>query len=685
MGDASKNQQQVFKEKTMIQNKGEGLSRGIGRWKKPRYRSILIATLAFWIALVVGIALVLATNKARKAEHRRDVIELAASAADGLWHQLSHSLSATFALASIIRQKGKIDDFPALAEDMINSYGGIGNLQLQPKGIVKQIYPLAGNEKAIGHNLLQDPKRRTEALAAIESKKLTLAGPITLIQGGVAVIGRLPVFVPEGSGEDPFWGFTAVLIHLDDLLETAHLDRFITGRYVYELSRINPDTGKNEVFACSDAGHGRIGEAHILDPVQHLIEVPNGEWILSITPIGGWGKGSPLKVGIALVVVASGTLAWMVYSQLKKSQILANEIELRSREITQRQQAEEALKESENKYRSLFESAPMGIGLTTSDGRILALNETFIQMSGYSPEEAKEINVRSSYDKPEDRDVLLRQLELDGFVRDFETVLRRKDGSLYDASLTIKKLPLSGQNAILTVASDITSRKRALAKLKESEEQLRNLYARLQSAREEERLNISRDVHDNLGQMLTALKMDLIWLKKRFPKGQKSLVEKAQSMTQLFDATIQTVRKICMELRPTLLEDFGIAAAIESQIEEFEARTGIKCQATMEPDEMILDNECGIVLFRILQETLTNITRHANATQAQITVQIINDHVILVVEDNGKGISESQISDSKSFGLLGMRERAYSAGGKFEICGRPNAGTTIKVSIPLNT
>jgi PAS domain S-box-containing protein len=531
---------------------------------------------------------------------------------------------------------------------------------------------------------LRDPKRRTEARAAIESKKLTLAGPFTLIQGGVAVIGRLPVFLVEENGKESFWGFTAVLIHLDELFQKANLDRLITSRYAYELFRINPDTGKNDVIARSVVAAGQTGKAHALDPVQHHIEVPNGEWILSIAPIGGWGKKSLLKGFIALVVVVSGALSWMVYSQLRKSEILANEIELRTHEITQRQKVEEALKESEKKYRSLFESAPMGIGLTTLDGQILALNDTFVQMSGYLREEAKEINVRNSYYKPEDRDVLLRQLELDGFVREFETVLRRKDGSLFDASLTITKLVLGGQNVILTVASDITHRKRTLAKLKESEEQLRNLYARVQSAREEERLNISREVHDDLGQMLTALKMDLTWLKKRFPKDQKSLVEKSQSMSQLFDATIQTVRKICAELRPTLLEDFGIAAAVESQIEEFEARTGIKCQVTMEPDKLILDDECSIVLFRIFQETLTNITRHANATQVQVTVQIANDHVILEVEDNGKGINESQISDSKSLGLLGMRERAYSAGGKFEICGRPNAGTTIKVSIPLN-
>jgi sensor domain CHASE-containing protein len=137
MADGSKNQHQVSNEKATIQNKGDDFNRGLERWKISRYRSILITAFAFGIALVVGIALVFATDNARKAEHRRVVTEIAASAADALWHQLSHSLSATFALASIIRQHGHIDDFPALAEDIITSYGGIVNLQLQPKGIVK--------------------------------------------------------------------------------------------------------------------------------------------------------------------------------------------------------------------------------------------------------------------------------------------------------------------------------------------------------------------------------------------------------------------------------------------------------------------------------------------------------------------------------------------------------------------
>lgn len=221
-------------------------------------------------------------------------------------------------------------------------------------------------------------------------------------------------------------------------------------------------------------------------------------------------------------------------------------------------------------------------------------------------------------------------------------------------------------------------------KEKKSEEQLRNLYARLHYVREEERTHIAREIHDELGQALTAVKMDLSWLNKKIPEDQELLLEKTQSMSKLVNTTLQTVKKIATELRPALLDDFGIAAAIEWQMEEFESRTGIKCQLTIDHKDIALDRDRSTVLFRVFQETLTNIARHANATVVKVSLKEEQGKVVLEVRDVGKGITERQISDPKSLGLLGMRERAHFVGGEFKISGIQDKGTTVCLSIPVD-
>ena len=225
-------------------------------------------------------------------------------------------------------------------------------------------------------------------------------------------------------------------------------------------------------------------------------------------------------------------------------------------------------------------------------------------------------------------------------------------------------------------------RKRSEEALKQSREQLRNLSAHLQTVREEERANIAREIHDELGQILTALKMDLSWILKKY-SDHKSIFEKTESMSGIVDATIKSVKRICTELRPQVLDDLGLTAAIEWQAEEFKKRSGIACEVDFNPEEIVLDKERSIAIFRIFQETLTNIARHANATAINVRMEKKDSGLLLVVRDNGKGVTEKQILDPNSFGLIGMRERVIFLGGDFQIGGSPNNGTTVTVNIPL--
>jgi PAS domain S-box-containing protein len=231
--------------------------------------------------------------------------------------------------------------------------------------------------------------------------------------------------------------------------------------------------------------------------------------------------------------------------------------------------------------------------------------------------------------------------------------------------------------------TDMTSAKRAQAELESSHERLRALAAHLQAAREEERTRVAREIHDELGQALTGLKMDLSWLRKKLPKEHDPLREKTDSMLALMDQTIQSVRRISTELRPGVLDDLGLTAAIEWQIQEFQKRTGIKCQLAARLEDIDIDRPRSTALFRIFQETLTNIARHAHATRVRIKLQQHNGDVSLQVQDNGHGIPKNKLSDSRSLGILGMRERALLLGGEVTLQGVRGKGTKVTARIPV--
>ena len=220
-------------------------------------------------------------------------------------------------------------------------------------------------------------------------------------------------------------------------------------------------------------------------------------------------------------------------------------------------------------------------------------------------------------------------------------------------------------------------------RLSESEAQMRQFSAHLQAIREEERTHIAREIHDELGQTLTALKMDLSWLRSHADPDAGNFLRKIASMTQLIDQTISRVKKISTELRPGLLDDLGLGAAIEWQTGEFQDRTGIPCKVHIEPEDVTLDEQSSTAIFRILQEALTNIIRHAEAAAVSVSLVQKNGSVTLTVEDNGKGITPTQIQNKQAFGLTSIRERAGFLGGEVSIEGSKGKGTTVQVRIPV--
>ena len=240
----------------------------------------------------------------------------------------------------------------------------------------------------------------------------------------------------------------------------------------------------------------------------------------------------------------------------------------------------------------------------------------------------------------------------------------------------------------------------ANARLAESHEQLRGLSARLQEAREDERARIAREVHDELGQQLSGVMMDLAWLQKRLRHDQPALLEKAQGMAALLNATIRSVRQITSDLRPGILDDLGLVPAIEWQLQEFETRSGIRTELRSEVTELVLPADSATAVFRVFQEILSNVARHAQATRVLVRLDIGAESasespeaeaggapgtgVRLSVTDNGRGISTAELRDPNSLGLLSMRERVRQFGGNLTVKGTPGLGTTVVVTIPTN-
>jgi PAS domain S-box-containing protein len=326
------------------------------------------------------------------------------------------------------------------------------------------------------------------------------------------------------------------------------------------------------------------------------------------------------------------------------------------------------------------------------DGYVMSWNNGAEKLLGYPVEEALGKHISFIY-PAEDREFLEREVigpvKANG-THQIEVRRRTKSGALRFAqlSLTLLRDDTDAPIGIIGYSMDITDRKRVQEALLNSRNQLAALAVRLELVREEERTRIALEVHDVLGQALTGLKLDVAWVHKRItdsiePAQRAAVLKRLVSAQELLDSTIQSVRDIATTLRPGVLDELGLEAAVEWQAREFHHRTGISCETTIWPHKMVLGPEQSTALFRILQEVLTNVARHAQATKVHIRLDQSGEHVSLQVEDNGRGITGVEQSGPKAFGLLGMRLRAQQQGGAFDIQGTSGTGTTVTVRIPL--
>ena len=374
----------------------------------------------------------------------------------------------------------------------------------------------------------------------------------------------------------------------------------------------------------------------------------------------------------------------------------ALERELREAEVRrQRRQAEESLHESEARMAALVRSAMDAIVTIDEEQRITVFNSAAEKMFGYSSAQmlgqplerliparffsAHAHGVRE-FGKT---DATSRAMGAFGSIRGL-----RANGEEFPIEASLSQIEIGGKKYFTAILRDVAERHRYESELENSQKQLRALAAKQESVREEERKHITRDIHDELGAALTGFKMDLAWMRNRLqgdePKAKREILNKIKEMGGLIDETSDLIRKLCTELRPGILDDLGLAAAAEWQAKEFTKRTGIQCKFSAPADGLALDSERATAVFRIFQEILTNVSRHAKSSEVQVELKVSKNELILEAKDNGRGIEKKDLEGVGSLGLVGMRERALALGGKIEFHGEPSKGTTVKLTIPVN-
>lgn len=348
--------------------------------------------------------------------------------------------------------------------------------------------------------------------------------------------------------------------------------------------------------------------------------------------------------------------------------------------------AESKLRKIERWYSAALTSIADGVITADEDAIITFLNPVAETLTGWKLDHAQGRPLKEVFR-------VLPQEGGSGFPS--EATLLARDGT--STAVECRTAPIRNNDTIIgtvLIFRDISDRRRAEEELRHSREEFRALAAHLEGIREEERTRLAREIHDELGQMLTGLKMDLAWIDKRVTAlkdadARPPLAGKLRSMFGLLDEMMKSARKISAELRPAVLDDLGLAPAIAWLAREWQSRTGIECRLDSdlgelgETGDLAASRELGTACFRILQESLTNVARHSGATRVEIRVESKNGALRLELRDNGRGITDHELRGTKSLGLVGMRERAALLGGEFRIVGVPGQGTMVSVRIPV--
>jgi signal transduction histidine kinase len=567
---------------------------------------------------------------------------------------LKSSFVATKRLAFIIENYGIPKDFNKIGEHFLSNNKNIDAIELTQKGVITHVYPYQGNESVIGYDILKDTFTRKEAIQAIVKNELYFAGPFKLKQGGKGIVGRTPI-VKNGK----FWGFAVVLVKLDNLTKSIGIDSIVNEKYTFQLAKKNPNTHNVEYF---------INNTFPLeDKHTKSFYIPEGEWTIYIHANKG-GNALYLFILSFVGILFSLASAYLTYYFGMQPMVLQKLVDEKTALIL----------ETENLLSSSLDRMSDSFMMLDRNWRYTFLNSAALSTHPDNKENiiGKTIwevhpNLIGTAFEAAYREAMssLKSSEMEGYYEPFESYFYIK---IYPST-----------QGLTIIYSDITKQKEAKEELELSYQNIRKLNNHLNTIREEERTSIAREIHDELGQQLTALKMDTYWFSKKIDANDKATVQKVSEMLQLIDQTIHTVRRIASDLRPGILDDLGLCAALEWQSSEMEKHSGINIKFMTDLDKVNIDKNKAIGIFRIYQEALTNIIRHAKTPSVLTNLELKDNQLILRIEDFGVGFNLAEVKLKNSFGLSGMSERALMMSGYLQIESSPNQGTVILLTVPL--
>ena len=668
--------------------------------------SRLAVVTVFVLAAIVSAALVWRSEMDRVQTERARASDIAGDHAHALQKNIERALSATYSLAALVRQgKGSVPDFDATAREMLPYFPGVSALQLAPGGVVRRIVPLAGNEGAIGHDLLKDPVRNKEAFLARDTGKLTLAGPFNLVQGGVGAVGRLPVFLDNDHGIASFWGFTSVLIRFPEVLSPARLTGLVERGYQYELWRMHPDTGERHVIASSS-------QLPLPNPVERSLELPNGTWTLSVAPSNGWGDPAGLALKAAL-----GLLFSLLVSGLTLAIVNTN---LKARRMAEELTAD--LRESETKYRRIVDTATEGIWMLGPDTMTTFLNARMAEMLGSSPDE---VVGRPMTDFMFEEDVPDYQRKMEsrrqGVSEQYERRFRHQRGQTVWtlASATPIFDDDHHYKGSVGMFSDITERKRAeeaLARYRDSlEETVERRTAELRLARDAAEAantaksvflaNMSHELRTPLNAILgfsgmmrsepqlTGAQVESLDIINRSGEHLLALINDVLEMAKIEAGRVQ------LEVAP-----FDLGGMVRDVTDMMRLRAGQKA-LTLQVDQAsefpryIRGDEAR--LRQILVNLIGNAVKFTRTGGVTLRLGVKHNdrqHLLIEVEDSGPGISpEDQERIFKPFvqlaqgaeqkgtglGLTITRQFVELMGGRIEVESTLGKGSLFRVEVPV--
>lgn len=482
---------------------------------------------------------------------------------------------------------------------------------------------------------------------------------------------------------------TSIQVKLAELLMTplcvasliSLIGYFYLIKFPFEkVARMSPTTVTLCFLLSSSILFSRL-ESGFLAPFSQTTETArlNGKLLISgifLTLLFGWlrlqGELSGfLRHDAGLLLMAAAFILILLYSN-RVSTVHLNALE-------------QKLKKEKELSEQIINSLPAIFFVTDKDHKFIRFNEYLVNASGFAKKELEKMTPLHFFPEHEQHKMLqyLQDIKEKGLMT-IEASLKDKDGLIEPFFFKTMAIEYNGEPCLIGTGINITERKKAEQEIKLLNKQLRSLSNHLDNIREEERTSIAREIHDELGQQLTVFKINLAWLKSLPIEDEAERENLTTEMLALTESMIHSIRRIAHDLRPPALEDLGLAEALRIYSEEFELRTGISIHFFTELDMLDLSIETGKALYRIYQESLTNVARYANAQQVEASLDLEDENIILSISDNGVGFNIEELIHKKTLGIIGMRERAVMIGGKFEIKSQPNLGTTVLVKLPLN-